>query len=251
MAAYVARVVGVIGVLQVYLQSPTRSFRIVGFYLLFSALLDAVRVYTLWHLYTHSTHGALERSLLGIQTAIVALAAATLVFEAAVSRRSSKDDKSAEGVKVDEENSSTLGRLSFGWVWPLLTFGSTSGITDDSLKHINYHQYATHRESKAAPARRGAGRFFSVAIFQYFLAFLLQMGASVSKLGQPAIIGGVMSYLQYGGEASVGRWLVLAMFIEWVHLSSSSARTWLTLHVCPVSWQSHCSAPIEIISLTR
>lgn len=211
LVAYALRAAAFSAALLLYWRLPVQSSRLIGVSLLLFSAFGCPRLHTLWSLAVHTRHGSAERHLATIQSSIVSISNLFIIYEAAVSRRPA----SKRGlVEVNEQDSSTLSKLFFGWVWPLLSLGKKTKLVEADLEHIDYHPYAVHREELAVAPSRQAREFYSKALFQYFAALALAMLSAVAKLVQPFIIGAIVSFMQSGGSRATGIWLVVAMFVE-------------------------------------
>ncbi len=211
LAAYALRSGAFLTLLLVYLRLPAQSSRIVGFYLLLSSLFDAVRIHTLWVLTRHVSAGFSERRLAIVQSVIVAVGLLFLIIETAISRPLAIKENLVE---VNEQDSSTLGKLFFGWVWPLLALGRTTSLVEADIKHVDYHPYAVHWEERAVAPRHDARRFYSRALTQYLAALVLSILSTIATLIQPSIIGAIVRFMELRGSLAVGTWLVVAMFVK-------------------------------------
>lgn len=210
LAAYATRAGAFLALALLYLRLPAQSFRLAGLYVLLSSFFDSVRLHTLWYL-TSNAAGLPERRLAIVQSLIVGVGALFIIYEASVSRRVMRKDNAVE---VNEQQSSTLGRLLFGWILPLLTFGRVTSITEKDIKHVDYHPYAVHWEENAIVPPHQARKFYLRVIAQYGFALVLSLLSAAATLVQPFIIGTIVSFMESGGSLEKGIWLVIAMFAK-------------------------------------
>jgi hypothetical protein len=187
-----------------------------GLYLLLISILDGIIAHSLWLVALGESRHGTEMALAALQTAVSATALSFIVHQSLTS--SSLTFKSARGAefKVEEQTSSTLSTLFFGWLWYLLAFGRKNKVHEQDLQHIVYHPAATYKfdkESKESSNLTSAD-FFSGLVVPYLSSSLLQLLAAGATLAQPLIIQGIVKYLQSDQHPSVAIWLVIAMLFD-------------------------------------
>ena len=230
-AAYTLRAVASLALLLLYLRRPAASYRLVGFYLLVTTVLDSIRLYPLWQLALSSV----EKNIAGLQSSIAAVSALYLIYEASPSRTSKRQ------VHVDEENSSTLSRLFFGWLLPLLTFGRSSRLVEADIRHVDYHAYAVHREDRAIQHASVSRTFYATVMVQYMAAIVLSILTAITKLALPFIVGAIVRYMQSDASFS-GTFLIMAMFFEYVTYLVALNTAKLTIsQLCAGLFQAHAT----------
>lgn len=207
--AYWLRLAAVLALLTCYLGNHRRHGRVVGFYLLLSGFLDCFRVHTMWTAALASEDTALDQALCAVQSTIIIATAVYLVYEAATPLiRTQKGDP----VRVNEQASSTVGMLMFGWVWPLVARGRTGPIAEADIEHVSYHSRAIYRESHAAV--KESRKSMALILLDYSFAMILKLLSALATLGQPLLVGAVVTFLQSSDATSRGIWLVIVMFVE-------------------------------------
>lgn len=176
-----------------------------------TAILDAFRIVTLGSYTFALAKFTSEFVLVGLQFGIVLVSILYVIFEVFVPQ---KLGEKSDDVQADELHSSTIGKLLFGWLWKLLEFGKSKKLSEDDLKHVDYHPDVVYRENQAISAPDVARKFYRRAFLQYTCAAILKLLGAVATLGQPLIIGEITRYLTSSSNLYTGVWLIIAMFLE-------------------------------------
>lgn len=192
--------------------SPARRFgTVVDCYLIASAILDGIRIHSLWvaslndRITTATALAALQTCVLVVTVAIV------IVREILISRELSAD-RGDGTVQLYEEEAGTLSKICLAWVIPLAAAAKKVGVTEDSLKIISLHPDASYRLNERGEAPFTDREFFWRSVGTIATSTLFAAALSGLSLVQPLIVSSIVDYLDNDNPVSKGVWLVIAMF---------------------------------------
>lgn len=212
-AAYILRLVSASFITLSTISSGSDVKFVKDLYFLATCILDGIRVHTLW--VATNEPASMGIALPAAQTAIVALTVVSLVyseFQSYFDLRSSR--KIGGKAHVDQPGSGTLTVLSFGWLWPLLSYGHKNKINANDIKSSVIPPAAMHELADDWRATVDDGKFYSEYMMQFFFAVVIQMLSAGATLAQPFIVQGITTYLQSEKQNSFGAWLIVAMVLE-------------------------------------
>ncbi|KAK0623913.1 P-loop containing nucleoside triphosphate hydrolase protein [Immersiella caudata] len=146
-----------------------------------------------------------------------------------------EDGDAIPGITANEPSSSLLSQLVLYWLHPMLSIGQRNKITLEDLKPILADPAAVYAPmevaGEATSVEQGNSLFrdllraLPLAVhLRIFTSGVLALVDTGLRIAQPIIIAGLVKYLQGGQHPSVGAWLILALFFDFVIIALVQAR---------------------------
>ncbi|ATY61267.1 ABC multidrug [Cordyceps militaris] len=249
-AAYTVRFIAALFICLTSFLSSRHLKLTIDLYLLATCIADGFRIHTLWA--TVNQSGESQGIVLAaLQTAIMVLSAATLVFsEVKASLDLHTIRRKAGPAHVDEPNSDTLSVLFFGWLWPLLAHGSKNQLITSDTESSTIRSKAIHQmdgDWKKCLDKE----FLSEFGMHFAFGVILQILSAGATMAQPFIIQGVISYLQSEKRSSTGTWLIIAMVFDQLAINILEAHGHLAFIQLSIRMRSFIVHKVALRSLAR